>query len=150
MASKGQRQDGPGRMKRSGDGEADQAQRVVLVPATATQGLGDVLSSCHAQQADGKVAQGGHDLSAFSFADAAAVLIEGDITDPVDFVLNRPVATVEGEQLLWTGLLCRQAGDAVDEFAPGIFSAQIGGGALEAEDLGEIGEVEVSVEVSAG
>lgn len=68
----------------------------------------------------------------------------------MDFVLNRPVATVDGEQLLWTGLVCCQAGDAVDEFRPGVFSAQIGGEALQAEDLGDIGEVEVSDEIGAG
>jgi hypothetical protein len=61
-----------------------------------------------------EVAQGGHDLRAGGGADGGAVLVEGDVADPVQLVLDAPVpADPAGEQDR-VGLPAGQAGDRVD------------------------------------
>ena len=50
------------------------------------------MSTGHAKQREGKVAQRGHDLGTGPATDARSVFIEGDITYPVETVFNRPMA----------------------------------------------------------
>jgi len=52
----------------------------------------------------GQVAQGGHDLGAVAGAQLVAVLIEDDVTDPVEPVLDSPVPLDPGGNLLRLGL----------------------------------------------
>ena len=58
-----------------------------------------------ADEADGQVAQGGHDLGAVAGAQLVAVLIEDDVTDPVEPVLDSPVPLDPGGNLLGLGML---------------------------------------------
>ena len=53
----------------------------------------------------GQVAQGGHDLGAVTGAQLVAVLIEDDVSDPVEPVLDSPVPLDPGGNLLRLGLL---------------------------------------------
>ena len=53
----------------------------------------------------GQVAQGGHDLGAVAGAQLVAVLIEDDVTDPVEPVLDCPVpAYPDLSCTVWVGL----------------------------------------------
>jgi len=56
-----------------------------------TEGGSDDWGSGHAQQRDGQIAQRRHDLSPGAAADTAAIFIEGDVANPMDAILNRPV-----------------------------------------------------------
>lgn len=78
--------------------------------------MGDILSTSHAKEADGEIAQGGHDLGASKLADLATIFIEGDITDPVESVFNGPMAAVEGEDAGGICLSGGEAGNAEDGF----------------------------------
>lgn len=67
-----------------------------------------------ADEADGQVAQGGHDLGAVSGAQLVAVLIEDHVPDPVEPVLDSLVPLDPGRNLLGLSLLHRQRADQVD------------------------------------
>ena len=53
---------------------------------------GDVGGAGEAVQADHEVAQRGHDLRAGAGADLGSVFVVGDVADPVEPVLDLPVA----------------------------------------------------------
>lgn len=89
-------------------------------------------------------------MSAGAAADAAAVLIEGDVTDPMQAVFDRPVAAVQFEQALRTGVLGFEAGDAVDGFAGECSADALGALALDRKDLGGMGELQIALEPGAG
>src|SRR6266542_1521412 len=79
-----------------------------------SEGLGDVGPAGQSQQADGGVADGGHDLGCCSGADLGAVFVVGDITHPVEAVLDAPVTLDPGSEV---GRLCAAGvggGDQVD------------------------------------
>jgi hypothetical protein len=111
------------------------------------KGLGDIGGTGHAQQGEDEVAQPGHHLSSCAFADLAAILIQGDIPDPVTAIFNRPVMTVQGEQ---AGLFRRQAGQAINGFATEFTGGDFGDVALDAEHLGNTGEGEIAPHFGAG
>lgn len=71
--------------------QADEPQDVLAQPGAGAQGRGDIASPCHAQQGDGQIAQRCHHLGAGTFANAAAVFIEGDIAHPVQSVFDGPM-----------------------------------------------------------
>jgi len=52
-------------------------------------------------------------LQPISGSNAAAVFIESPIKDVVAAIFNAPMATINGENSLCVGVLCRLAGDAV-------------------------------------
>jgi hypothetical protein len=52
------------------------------------QGGSDAGFSAQAQDGDGQVAQAGHDAGAVAGADLGAVLVAGDVADPVRPVLD--------------------------------------------------------------
>ena len=58
-----------------------------------------------ADEAGWSGAQGGHDLGAVAGTQLVAVLIEDDVTDPVEPVLDSPVPLDPGGNLLRLGLL---------------------------------------------
>lgn len=127
-----------------------QAQRAMGAEGEEAQHAGQILWSGAGQtdEADGEVAQGGQDLGSEALAHAAAILVEGDVADPVQAVFDAPVAAVELDEALGGGLLWGQAGDEIGPLGGGTaFSVD---GALDAGDLGEVGEVEVVVEEGGG
>ena len=91
-------------------------QAVVAVREVAG-GCGDVRMASDAGQADGHVPQGGQGSGRGPRPDAAGVFSEGDVSDEVDAVLDRPVAADHGGQLWRLGRLEGQVGDGVDDLA---------------------------------
>lgn len=63
------------------------------ISGVVAQGFCDVLVAAESEQADSSVAQGGHDLRAAAGADLGVVFGVGDVADPVQPVLDRPVPT---------------------------------------------------------
>jgi len=55
-------------------------------------------------EADGQVAQGGHDLGAVSGAQLVVVLVEDHVSDPVEPVLDSPVPLDPGGDGLGLGI----------------------------------------------
>jgi hypothetical protein len=55
-------------------------------------GGGDSAVSGLSDEPNGEVTEGGHDVGTGAGPDPGGVLTERDITDPVNFVLDRPVA----------------------------------------------------------
>ena len=111
---------------------------------------GDVDGGGQPQQADGQVAQRGHDLSSGEFANAAAVFVKTHVAHIMQAVFNAPVTAVQGQQVHRGGFLRRQAGDAIHGFGAELARAQFGGLALQAEDLSAIGEIQVVLQLAAG
>src|SRR5260221_3619188 len=60
----------------------------------------------------GEVPQAGHDLGSAAGADSRAVFAIGDVADPVQLVLDTPVAADVQRDALRPGLAGDQAGDA--------------------------------------
>jgi len=67
-------------------------QRPAGLAGVVAQGGGDAGVAGQPQDGDGQVAQAGHDAGAVAGADLGAVLVVGDVTDPVQPVLDSPVA----------------------------------------------------------
>jgi hypothetical protein len=57
-------------------------------------------------------------VSAGALADLRAIFVECDVTDPVELVLDAPVATVEFEQALWRRLGRGKTGDPEGDLCP--------------------------------
>ena len=89
-------------------------------------------------------------MSAVSFANAAAVFIEGNIADIMEAVFDRPLAAAQAEQAGGVGFAGRETGDAIDGFGTVLLSDDLGGVALEGEDLGGIGEGKIARQFGAG
>ena len=70
----------------------EQAERVCGVACSVSQGDGDAGMASQAQDADDQVPEGGHDVRASAGPGGGAVLAEGDVADPVQLVLDLPVA----------------------------------------------------------
>src|SRR4051794_20599618 len=56
-------------------------------------------------------------LGCVAGANTAAVLVEVDVTDPVQLVLDPPVAAQPFGDLVWSGVGDAETGDGVDGFA---------------------------------
>ena len=102
----------------------------------APQGGSDVGFASQTEQADGQIAQGGHDLGCGAGAYLGAILIKGDVSNPVDPVLDAPVSTPEGKEPFGVGFFGRQAGDSVGQLAAG--GAFVVDDALQPADLGQM------------
>lgn len=77
-------------------------------------GGADVGGAGSSVDADGEVAQAGHDDGSLAGADLEQVLTEGHIPDPVESVLDAPVGPERVGELSRRGLLPGQVGDQVD------------------------------------
>jgi hypothetical protein len=108
------------------------------------------MGARHTKQGDCQIAQRSHDLSAVCFADAAAVFIEGNIADIMEAVFDRPVAAAQTEQAGGVGFVGWETGDAVDGFGAVLLSDDLGGVALDGEDLGGIGKSEIASQFGTG
>ncbi len=130
--------------------QPEQAKRQVGAGGEGTADRGDISGAGQAQQADGEVSQAGEHLGAMAGAGSTAVLVEGHVSDPMEAVFDGPVCPEEGEEL-FGGCATRGAGgDAVDPFLSERFGGALFGDALDEEDLGDVGEVEVVIERGAG
>ena len=67
------------------------------------------------EHGDGKGSQGGHDVGAGGVANAAAILVEGEVSPVVESVLDLPVVSDEAPQLGFLGLGGKKTGDAVGD-----------------------------------
>ena len=65
--------------------------------SAAAERRSDVAGAGDAEEGDGQVTNRGHHLCAGAFADAGAVLVEGHIPDPMEAILNRPMAAAQGQ-----------------------------------------------------
>src|SRR3954449_4527959 len=106
--------------------------------AEGAVGGGDVGLAAEPDDVDGGVAQGGHDLGAVAGAHAGVVLTLGDVADPVEAVLDRPVGADPAGQQPWVGIAVAQRGDRVDGFHRGLGPA---GPVAPADDLDRSGAV---------
>lgn len=70
----------------------------VEVSGVMAGGFGHGVPAGVAQDRDDEVAQPGHDLGCVARRDLGLVLSEGDVTDPVEAVLDAPVALDPGGQ----------------------------------------------------
>lgn len=122
--------------------EAENGQWSVIVAGCPAEGGGDVGVTGQAEGADGQVAQAGHDLGRSTGADLGAVLVVGDIADPVDSVLDLPVPPHQRAEPSRAGLGGRQAGDAVGGLLPDALAVQAAGVTADPEDLRGMGEVD--------
>jgi hypothetical protein len=77
-----------------GESKTDQAKRFASVPGAISECMSDVVGPSHSQQADCQVAQTGHYLGSGFLPNPGSVLIKRDVANPVDFVFNRPLASV--------------------------------------------------------
>jgi len=82
--------------------------------------------------------------------DTRTVFIESHIAHIVDLVFDPPVVAVEGKQPGWVRLLWGETGDSVDHLRFFLLCVQINSVAVQAEDLCDIGELEVSDKIGAG
>ena len=105
---------------------------------TLPGGGGDVGPAGQTEQADGGVAQGCHDVGCVAGADLGAVFVVGDVADPVESVLDAPVALDPGGQGRWRGGGVVGGGDDVDDLDT--LGTVLGDGAAELGDLGGAGE----------
>jgi hypothetical protein len=113
-------------------------------------GCGDVFGTSETKQADGEVAKRGEHLSTVALAHLGSVLIEGDVTHPVEGVLDGPVASGEFEELSRGSFLGASRGNAADHFVMGLGRGALVTDPFDLEDLGAVGETEVAVQFGAG
>ena len=135
----------PGRARppdRAGLGRSDAEQTEWAGRSTTgpAHRCGDGAVPGRAEQADRQVAQGGHHPGAVPGTDLAGVLAEGHVADPVQAVLDLPLAADQPKQPGRVGLGGGQAGDAVGQFGEPWLAAQVGDTALDHKQLGKVRE----------
>jgi len=79
-------------------GQAEQGEGGVRLGRVIAAGGGDGGRAGAAEEADGRVAQGGHDLGDGTGAHLRAILVEGDIADPMGAVLDAPVGAQDAQE----------------------------------------------------
>ena len=91
------------------------------------------MNSGKAVEADGEIAERGHDLWAVAGPDLGVVLRESHITDPVESVLYRPVPPDHVGRLGCDGVVVGQVGDRVHGLPadPGAAKRSAGAGDLD-------------------
>ncbi len=97
--------------------QAQQRHGPGWAPRCPARSLRDVGRARQAQHADRQVAQRGHHPRAGSGADLRPVLVERDVTNPVEAVLDAPMVTRQTQQTGRVRFLRRQAGQPVDGLA---------------------------------
>ena len=109
----------------------------------------DARRADEAEQADRQVPKRGHHLGACPLAHLRAILVEGDVANPVKPVLDRPVPTDNFEQPFGGCCSFGQAGDALDDLVAKRRPIQLADSSFHLENLATVGEVHVIVEVGA-
>jgi len=133
-----------------GHSDADGGQSAARLVGEGAQGAGDIGEAVQAGEGDGEVAQAGHDRRPVADADARAILVEGHVTHVVGAVLDAPVAAVEAQQPVRVGLLGWQAGHGEDDLVALGAGLELGDGALDAADLGDMGKGHIVVQGGGG
>ena len=96
-------------------------------------------------EADGEVAQGGHDLGSVAGAQLVAVLVEDDVSDPVEAVLDGPMPSGPGGDQFGRGVGHGEGADQVGHLGgrpPAAAALVDGSGAADPDHLGGAGEVD--------
>ena len=88
-------------------------------------------------------------MRAGEFSDSGTILIEGDIAQPMETILDGPMATTEFEQSLRRSLVRSKASQAVDGFSARLAGGDFGGVATDGKDLSSVREVEIIFELGA-
>src|SRR5262249_56929920 len=101
-------------------GDADESEGGGGLSGHAAAGGGDIGLAEEAEQADGGVAEGGHDLGRAALAHLGAIFVEGYVADPMRAVFDPPMVPTEAEQpgrvrRGRVGLAGGEAADAVDD-----------------------------------
>lgn len=122
--------------------EADEREGFVVVGSMSPQGRGDGPMPSSAQETEGKITKGGQHLRRSATADLAAVLVEGDIANPMHAVLDAPVSPPKGEQSVGVGSVRWQAGHRVGHVVRGFAPAS--DPSFYATDLGQGGPIAVA------
>jgi hypothetical protein len=111
------------------------------------KGSGDAVNPVQPQEIERGIAASGEILGAVAEFDATAVLAEGHVPHPVEFVFNVPVPAPERKQQAGISSLGSQAGDGVLHL-DGFFAIAMRG-ALQPTDLCQAGPVEMFREARA-
>jgi len=98
---------------------------------------------------DGEAAEAGDVLGTVAGANAAAVLIEIPVDDPVATIFDDPMAAIDFEQALWAGLFRRSAGDADCGFERLLLTFLVEHLTLDQEDLADVREVDLARPMAA-
>ena len=106
---------------------------------------GDLRGASTADEGEGEIAAGGHDLGGRAATQAGAILAKGHVTQPVA-ALNAPVAANEREQAVRVGVAGGEAGDEIDGFRRRLLGRA--GGTDEAGNLGDTGERKIGAQVA--
>jgi hypothetical protein len=89
-------------------------------------------------------------LCARAFTDAGAILVEAHIPDPMESILDRPMAAAQREQAGGCGPLGGQAAEALHGFPSVFLRNHLRDLAPDGEDLRGRGEVQISAPFRAG
>ena len=108
---------------------------------------GDVVVAGESEQADHGVAQRGHDLGAAAGSDLRMILCVGDIADPVQPILDVPVAAQPVGDVAGLGVGGRERGDGVDDFGVACAVLGVGDGAGQLQHLDGLGEADAAVDL---
>jgi len=146
---------GLGRRVREGDStrpsdQTDQSHGALDVPGAPADGLGDEAGPGQTQKADGQIAQRRHPPGAVALTDLAAILIVDHVSDPMESILNDPVASDQIEQT--AGVCLGRAGPArqsVDDFFPRTTSVQLAALPLETENHLSVRKIQVVAQLIA-
>ena len=103
----------------------EQVEAAVCPEGGDPAGFGDVVGSGEAVHVQNCVSQAGHDLWGGAGVYGGAVLGEGHVADPMDNVLDAPVAAQPGGDHRRPGVFEREAADCVDDL-PGAFAGRRG------------------------
>ncbi len=95
-------------------GEAEGGQGSAAVAGGVAEGGGDVGATVLTVDADGEVAQAGHDAREAADTDLEVVLAESAVADVVQEIFDVPVSSDPGCELGAGRRAGRQAGDQVD------------------------------------
>lgn len=128
----------------------DESQDTLSQSCASTQGRGNVACTGHTQQRYCYVSQTGHDLGAVAFADLTAVLVKGDVPDPVQAVFDCPMATGQIQYAHGICTIRGETGNPVDGFGVLFVVDQFCDVALDAKALCDMREAKVIVELGAG
>ena len=112
---------------------ADEPESLLKATGKVTSGLGDAVGPGHPEEAYGQIAEAGHDLGAIPLAHLAAVFVEGDVPNIMDFVFDGPVPADVLEEDGRAVELRREAADSIRDFPFGMVAVEVGGVALNAK-----------------
>ena len=99
---------------------------------------------------DGESAHPCDIFRAVACSDSTPVFIVVPIDDVMTAILDRPMATVNVEDMLWLGLLRRSTGDAVSHFTRALATLFVDELPFDGKRLSNVGKVKVVVELGGG